>query len=87
MYGNNKIFSGNPESLIDTQKEKYSGFDPAMTNGDSMSILTLKRTYLKMTNRAEDIGWDEMIDELSNTLAQIMGDNEFVEWNNEENKE
>lgn len=81
MYGNNKVFSGIEESAIDTQREKYTGFDPLMTNGDSMSILTIKRTYLKMTDRDDSIGWEELQDELANTLAQIMGDDEFIAWN------
>ena len=63
---------------------KYSGFDPLMQNGDPMSLLTLKRAYLKMTERDESIGWEELTDELANTLAQIMGDDEFIEWNNKE---
>lgn len=80
MYGNNKIFQGNKSSLIDCQKDKYSGFDPIMTNGDPMSILTIKRAYLKMVEIDDSIGWEELIDELANTLAQVMGDNEFCEW-------
>lgn len=82
MYGNNKICDFNPKSMLDLQKDKYSGFDPLMTDGDSMSIATLKRAYLKMLDNDDSIGWDEMTNELGNTLAQIMGDNEFVEWAN-----
>lgn len=81
MYGNNKVFPGNEESALDTQRENYTGFDPLMTNGDSMSILTIKRTYLKMTDRDDSIGWEELQNELANTLAQIMGDDEFIAWN------
>ena len=81
MYGNNKVFPGNVDSAIDTQREKYTGFDPLMTIGDSMSIFKIKITYLKITERDGSIGWEELQDELANTLAQIMGDDEFIAWN------
>lgn len=82
MYGESKVSNYHPDSMMDLQKDKYSGFDPLMTNGDAMSVLTIKRAYLKMTERDESVGWEELTDELANTLAQIMGDNEFVKWNN-----
>ena len=80
MYGNNKICTANTESVLDSQFSKYEGSDPLMTNGDSMSVLTLKRAYLKMLDVDKSIGWDEMIDEIGNTLAQIMGDAKYCEF-------
>lgn len=82
MYGNSKISPFEKSSVVDIQSDSYEGFDPLMTNGDPMSVLTIKRAYLKMTERDESIGWEELTDELANTLAQIMGDDKFVEWNN-----
>lgn len=80
MFGNTKVTTAKTGSISDLQKDKYTGSDPLMDNGDSMSIFTLKRAYLKMLDLDDSIGWDEMIDELGNTLSQIMGEDQFLEW-------
>jgi len=64
----------------DPKSNKYSGFDPLMTCGDAMTIRTLKRVYQKHVLNDDDIGWDELTDDIANTLAQVMGDDEFCEW-------
>lgn len=61
-------------------KNQYSGFDPLMVCGDGMMMRTLKRCYRKHVRGDDDIGWDELSSELGNTLAQVMGDDEFCKW-------
>ena len=63
-----------------SEKNKYSGHDPLMVCGDSMSLRTLKLCYKKHVVNDPDIGWDELSSELGNALAEIMGDKEFCEW-------
>ena len=63
---------------------KYSGNDPLMICGDAMSLRALKRCYLKHQKDDPSIGWEELGDELCDVIAQIMGDDEFVEWNETE---
>jgi hypothetical protein len=57
------------------------GFEPLMVDGDGMLIYTLKLCYRKHVMMHDDvIGWDELSDTLGTTLAQVMGDDEFVKW-------
>lgn len=66
----------------ENRKPKYSGFDPlSKHDGDPISVYALKMAYRKHAKHDESIGWDELLDILGNALAQIMGDDEFVEWN------
>jgi len=66
---------------IPTTVNKYpDGFDPLMIDGDGMMMRTLKRCYKKHVSNDDAIGWDELSDELGNTLAQAMGDKEFQAW-------
>jgi hypothetical protein len=58
----------------------YSGFDAVSIDGDPMSVRALKMAYRKHVKGDEDIGWDELSDTLGNALAQIMGDEEFCQW-------
>lgn len=66
--------------------KKYSGWEPLMVCGDSMSIRVLKRAYRKHVKGDDSIGWEELSDELGTALAQIMGDDEFCEWTDSLNK-
>ena len=60
----------------------YTGFDFLAVCGDKLSVRVLKRAYRKHVKNDDSIGRDELSDELFNVLAQIMGDDKFVEWNN-----
>lgn len=65
----------NSESDVQISKQSKN-----WNNGDGMMMSTLKRAYLKMTERDESVGWEELTNELANTLAQVMGDEEFCAW-------
>lgn len=58
----------------------YSGKDWLSPTGDTISLRTLKRVYRKHVMQDPSIGWDELCDELCNTLSEIMGDEEFCIW-------
>jgi hypothetical protein len=45
---------------------------------------TLKRCYLKHHLNDPGIGWDELDDEMFNTLCEAIGDKEFTRWLDEE---
>jgi len=42
---------------------------------------TLKNCYMKHVKMDDSIGWDELGDEIFNTLCNLIGDDAFVEWN------
>jgi DNA-binding GntR family transcriptional regulator len=42
---------------------------------------TLKNCYRKHVNLDDSIGWDELGDQIHNTLCNLIGDDAFVEWN------
>jgi len=42
---------------------------------------TLKNCYRKHVNMDDSIGWDELGDQIFNTLCNLIGDDAFVEWN------
>lgn len=41
---------------------------------------TLKRCYRKHHLNDDSIGWDQLADEMCNTLSEAMGDREFQQW-------
>ena len=45
---------------------------------------TLKNCYRKHVNMDDSIGWDELGDQIHNTLCNLIGDDAFVEWNESE---
>lgn len=45
---------------------------------------TLKNCYRKHVNMDDSIGWDELSDQLCDTLCNLIGDDAFVEWNENE---
>ncbi len=64
-----------------TPKKYPNGFEPLMADGDGMLMYTLKLCYRKHVMMHDDIiGWEELSDKLGTTLAQVMGDDEFVNW-------
>jgi len=70
------------EKPPENNSAKYSGFDTlSRHDGDPISVYALKMAYRKHAKHDDSIGWDELHDILGNALAQIMGDAEFVEWN------
>lgn len=86
MTGTDSSFSQQMGDLLNDPKEtkgqKYSGFDAlSCHDGDAISVYALKMAYRKHAKQDDSIGWDELHDILGNALAQIMGDAEFVEWN------
>ena len=48
--------------------------------GDSMSVRALKLAFRKHAKGDDCIGWDELSEELSLALTQIMGPDDFCEW-------
>ncbi len=56
---------------------KGAGID---CDADSMMLCTLKRCYQKHSMNDSSIGWDELCDELSDTLCNEMGVNNFNQW-------
>lgn len=48
-----------------------------------IALNCLKLAYRKHTKGDPDIGWDELGDDLWNTLCILMGDEEFTKWNEE----
>jgi hypothetical protein len=64
----------------DKKNEYPEGVEWLMICGDSNSMRTLKRCYLKHVKNDDSIGWDELTDEIATTLAATMGDDKFFEW-------
>ena len=52
----------------------------------SVLIYTVKLAYRKHHLGDSSIGWGELSDILCDTLCESMGDNEFQEWVNKQNK-
>ena len=63
--------------FVDSNKRKRW----KMSKVDLM-LKTLKRVYRKHVLDDKSIGWDELSDELLNTLCEVMGDGEYVSWLN-----
>lgn len=51
---------------------------------ESLLLETLQRAYLKINCGDESIGWTELCDEMQATLCEVMGDDEFCNWLEEE---
>lgn len=45
-----------------------------------MLVDTLKRVWRKHVANDDNIGWDQLADEVGSTLAEVLGDKEFVAW-------
>lgn len=45
-----------------------------------MLVDTLKRVWRKHVANDDNIGWDQLADEIGSTLAEVLGDKEFVAW-------
>ena len=45
-----------------------------------MAVRTLKKCHRKHCLNDDSIGWDELTDEINNTLSEIMGNEEYCKY-------
>lgn len=54
--------------------------DVADMNIHDRMLRAIQRTYRKHYLHDSDIGWEELSDELYDTLCEAMGDEEYCKW-------
>lgn len=84
MENNIKSYQATPrgtvlEQLMDSRIPKTEREHVAVQEIEEL-IRILKLVYQKHHLGDEKIGWDELDDILGDTLAEIMGDDEFQKW-------